>query len=80
LAHAWDLAEQKAIGQDWDELAVWVIYKLLHKRAALDYRTKSFRMYPSQLNKEEFKVVLFEELQQEGYEQMLKELNADTVR
>ncbi|HMJ67788.1 MAG TPA: hypothetical protein VK508_02770 [Cyclobacteriaceae bacterium] len=75
LGQAWNSAEHKSLGQDWNELSVWVIYKLLHQKSMKDFKLKIFNLHPSQLNKDEFKKILFEELQQEGYEQMLKELN-----
>lgn len=74
LSNAWNNAEQKSLGDDWNELSVWVIYKLLHQKAMRDFKCEIFALSPAQLNKDEFRKILLEELQQEGYEEMLKEL------
>lgn len=74
LSKAWDNTERESSGNDWNEVSVWVIYKLLHQKATRDFQSKIFRVSPSQLNKHQFKRSLFEELQQGGYGQMLNEL------
>ena len=71
LAKAWDLAEQKAIGNEWNELCVWVAYQMIHKIAKERFYSKKFKVYPKRLDLNTFTDKLLDALRQNGYEVML---------
>ena len=73
LSFAWNEAEKKAEKNEWDDLSVWIIFGLLHNRAKIDFKKGTNKVYLSQVNIDDFKVNLYEALQNEGYESMLLE-------
>jgi hypothetical protein len=76
---AWAQAEKKSSGEDWNELCVWVIFKMLHREAKIKFQTKVYEVQASSLSLDDFKKTLLEALQVEGYEEMLKELNLNEM-
>ena len=71
LTNAWEIAEKKAHGNDWDELAVWIIYGLLHIKSKNAFRKNIYKISLNQVTIEDFKKELLQQLQYEGYEEML---------
>lgn len=73
LIRAWEFAEQATIGNEWLEISVWVFYKILHQKAKSDFEKGITILFPPQVPVDIFKVELLEELNSEGYEEMLAE-------
>jgi hypothetical protein len=76
LTNAWTIAEGKANGNDWDELAVWVIYSILHENAKYNFENKNYKILSTKIILNEFEEKLREALKAEGYEEMLKHFNS----
>ncbi|MEJ7646541.1 MAG: hypothetical protein WKF87_18225 [Chryseolinea sp.] len=74
LTKAWGLAEQKSKREDWQELSVWIFYKMLHKKAMESFSLGHFEVHVADLNRIIFSDLLLENLQHNGYEDMLREL------
>ncbi len=73
LSQDWSIAEQRAKNNEWDELAVWVIYGLLHEIAKENFSKGVYKIYPTQITVTNFKLNLLEALQNDSYESMLLE-------
>ena len=73
LSSTWNEAEENANKNEWDEIAIWIIFGLLHISARVNFKKGIHKIYLSEINYEEFKIKLFDALQYEGYELMLSE-------
>ena len=76
LTSVWNDAEEKVKGSDWDELAVWIIYNILHETAKRSFESKTYKIFPGEILLSEFSDLLIEALNNEGYEEMLKQFNS----
>ncbi len=49
LLNIWDGIEQSVVGNDWDEIAAWVIYGILHKQAKEGFIMRLKAIYPHEV-------------------------------
>lgn len=73
LISSWEKVESLAEGDDWKELSVWIIYKLLHKISLNKFTLNEYEVSLSEVNKLEFYQLLEEELKGDGYSEMLSQ-------
>ncbi len=73
LILSWDNAAQNSEGNDWEELAAWVVYVLLHITAKEHFIKGIYKIYPTQISLIDFKFYLLENLQYDDYKSMLLE-------
>ncbi|MDF2432866.1 MAG: hypothetical protein JWP44_2497, partial [Mucilaginibacter sp.] len=78
LSSIWNHAESKAKHMDeWVDLMTWTIFANLHSKAERDFQDGKKKISTNQIDKEEVKNRLIENLQKEGYEDMLREFKLD---
>jgi hypothetical protein len=79
LRIAWNEAEVSS-ENDWEDLLIWNIYQMLHKKAWLLHESNMSKLMivDSVIDLADLKKMFLEALHVEGYEDMLKEyLNTD---
>ncbi|QRR00782.1 hypothetical protein [Dyadobacter sandarakinus] len=73
LSESWNLAESYA-ENEWEALLVWVIYQKLHAKAISIFKTDSARLIETdKIGLSGIEKMFSAALQDEGYEDMLKE-------
>jgi hypothetical protein len=71
LSNSWDLAEERS-KNEWETLMAWIIFKALHDAAILRHNEgQMFLQVKEVLKLDLLQEYFIEELQEEGYEDML---------
>ncbi|KAA0991031.1 hypothetical protein [Dyadobacter aurulentus] len=74
LSNAWDLAESYA-ENEWQDLLIWTIFGYLHNKARSLFTSKESEIMTlsTVIDIEDLEMDFLSDLQEEGYEDMLKE-------
>lgn len=72
LSIAWDIAEQAATNE-WESLMVWAIFQTLHKMATELFKRGKHDLFINAIVIPEVKTLYLKMLQQDEYQDMLKE-------
>ena len=74
LSNAWNMAEPRAENK-WQDLLIWTIFGYLHKKARSLFNSKESEIMtlPTVIDIEDLEKDFLSDLQEEGYEDMLKE-------
>ncbi|WP_343539615.1 hypothetical protein [Sphingobacterium thalpophilum] len=80
LSRVWDAVEQRTNDlDDWMSLMTWVIFAEFHSQAILNYENGLRYVYKHNINKENVKKRLLENLKMEEYKDMYDEFLKDNL-